>query len=112
MPRHTQGRCPDCGEVVLIEVRKGTAGHVPAHGCRSRACEYPGCRRKDLMDRMVQVGSDEWYCPSHGLLVAAKELVALYRTQGEADWTAISETIGETLPGLVAKAEASGERGL
>ena len=55
---------------------------------------------------MVQLAGGEWHCPIHGLLLAAKDLVLLYRVQGEADWTAISEIIGETLPDLVAKAEA------
>jgi hypothetical protein len=62
------------------------------------------------MGEMVQVCSDEWYCPSHALLLAARDLVALYRVEGDADWTAISEIIAETLPDLVAKMEARKER--
>jgi hypothetical protein len=62
------------------------------------------------MAEMVQVGSGAWYCPEHGLLLAAKELVSLYRAEGNADWTAISEIIGETLPGVVAKVEVQNGR--
>jgi hypothetical protein len=59
---------------------------------------------------MVQAGSGEWYCPAHGLLAAARELVSLSRVEGEADWTAISEIIGDALPELVAKADARESR--
>jgi hypothetical protein len=55
---------------------------------------------------MVQFAGGEWYCPSHGLLLAAKDLVLLYRVEGEADWTRISEILAEELPQLVPKAEA------
>ena len=101
-----QGRCPDCGEAVLVEVTKGKPGVVQLHGCKSRACVYPGCPVKELLDTMVQLAGGEWYCPIHGLLFGAKDLVSLYRVEGDADWTAISEIIGETLPDLVAKVEA------
>jgi hypothetical protein len=58
------------------------------------------------MDEMVQFGFGAWYCPEHGLLIAAKDPVALYRVEGEADWTAIREIIINILPELMAKAEA------
>ena len=101
------GRCPDCGEAVLVEVTKGKPGAVQLHGCKSRACVYPGCRVKELLDRMVQfAGGEWWYCPRHGLLLVAQDLVSLYRAEGDADWTAISEIIGETLPDIIGKIEA------
>jgi len=59
---------------------------------------------------MARLTSGEWYCPRHGLLLAARDLVSLYRVEGDADWTAICEIIAERLPELVAKAEAR-ERG-
>jgi hypothetical protein len=58
------------------------------------------------MDEMVQFATGEWYCPHHGLLLAARDLVSLYRVEGDADWTTISEIIAELLPELVAKVEA------
>ena len=57
---------------------------------------------------MVQSPSGPWYC--HALLLAARELVALYRAEGEADWTAISEIIGETLPEIIAAADREADR--
>ena len=90
----------------MVEVTEGEPGNVMEHGCEARICEYGDCSVIELMEEMVQVGGDEWYCPDHGLLVAAKELVSFYRADGDADWTAISEIIGETLPDLVTKVEA------
>ena len=104
--RRTRGRCPECGESVIVEVTEGEPGNVMEHGCQARACEYADCSVTALTEEMVQLAGGEWYCPSHGLLLAAKDLVLLYRVEGPADWTAISEIIAETLPDLVAKAEA------
>jgi hypothetical protein len=58
-----------------------------------------------MADRMVRHESGAWHCPVHALLLAARHLVSLYRAEGEADWTAICEIIGETLPDIVAKTE-------
>lgn len=55
---------------------------------------------------MVQIESGEWYCPGHALLLAARELVSLYRLGGEARWAVISPIVNEDLPEIVAKAEA------
>jgi hypothetical protein len=55
---------------------------------------------------MIQFPGGEWYCPNHGLLRAAQDLVSLYHTSDDANWTAISEIIGDLLPNLVAKAAA------
>ena len=106
----TQGRCPDCGEVVLIEPTPGSPATIPPHQCGSRACEDERCRVRALMDEMIQFGSGAWYCPEHGLLLAAKELISHYRVAGEADWTAICEIIADILPELVAKVEARARR--
>ena len=108
---HTLGRCPHCGESVTVELRERQPGEILDHSCRALACEYPDCPVIALRDEMVQFASGEWLCPGHGLLVVAKDLVSLYRAEGDADWTAISEIIGETLPDLVMKAEAPGRRG-
>jgi len=54
---------------------------------------------------MIRFQSGEWYCPGHALLLVARELVALHRARGEANWTAISEILGETLPAVIAKLE-------
>ena len=35
-----------------------------------------------------------------------RALVALYRAEGEADWSAISEMIGETLPEILRRIDA------
>ncbi len=106
MARKTQGRCPDCGAPVLVTITRGSPAEIPPHACGARACEYEGCRVRALMDEMVRFPAGEWYCASHGLLLAARDLVALYRVEGDADWTAICEIIGELLPELLAKAEA------
>ncbi len=90
----------------MVEVTEGEPGKIMEHGCDARACGYPDCSVIELEKEMVQFAGGEWYCPSHGLLLAAKDLVTLYRVEGEADWTAISEIIAETLPDVVAKAEA------
>jgi hypothetical protein len=72
---------------------------------RSVRCEHPNCTIKEFIERMVRIDSGKWYCPAHGLLVAAKELVRLYRAKGEADWTRISEIMGEILPERIARLE-------
>jgi hypothetical protein len=58
-----------------------------------------------LQDEMTRLGDQAWYCPSHALVLVAEDLVGLYRTRGDADWTLISEILGETLPGLLLKAK-------
>ena len=98
-----QGRCPDCGAVILVNVRRGRPAEIPLHGCRVRTCESEGCRVRAMVEEMVQQDSGEWHCPGHGLLAAARDLVSLYRA---ADWTAIPKMISAVLPGLIAKAEA------
>ena len=100
------GRCPNCGESVTVKLRKAQPGEILEHGCQARTCEYPACAVTSLREEMVQFDSGEWLCPSHALLILTKELVGLYQVEGDADWTAISEIIGEALPDVVAKAEA------
>ncbi len=109
MPQ-TLGRCPHCGKSVTVNIIEGQPGEILPHACGSRACEYEGCQARALMEEMVQFNSEEWYCPHHALLLAAKDLVSLYRAEGDADWTVISEIIGETLPDLVTKAETQEHR--
>ncbi len=106
MARQSHGRCRDCGAPVPVTVTRGKPAEIPPHACGARACEYERCRVKALTEEMVQFPTGEWYCPGHGLLLAARDLVSLYRVDGEADWTAICEIIAELLPELVAKAEA------
>jgi hypothetical protein len=55
---------------------------------------------------MIRSLSGAWYCPEHALLLAARDLVARYRVEGDADWEAIAEVIGEGLPDILAKIEA------
>jgi len=107
MPRKTLGRCPDCGESVLVTLNPGRPGTIGPHGCRSRLCQQPGCAVKGFPETMFRVESGEWYCPTHALHLAARDLVTLYRAEGEADWTAISEVIDEVLPEVIAKIERS-----
>lgn len=104
--KESNGRCPDCGEWVEIILCEGKPAEIPPHGCRARTCEYPGCRVTRLTEEMVQGASGVWQCPNHALLLAARDLVSLYQCEGEADWTAISEIIGEQLPEIVKKVEA------
>ena len=111
MPQ-ASGRCPDCGESVTVELRKRQPGLILEHGCQARACGYPACSVTALRDEMVQFASGEWFCPGHGLLTLSKELVCLYQAEGDADWTAISEIIGDVLPDVVAKAEARQRRSI
>ena len=83
---------------VLNSIRATPAG--------SRICEYPGCTSEENLEAMTQLAGGEWFCIPHALLAAARDLVALYRVEGEADWTTISEILGETLPRLVEQADA------
>jgi hypothetical protein len=82
-------------------------GKLPLR-CATRACEQPGCDIRRLPEAMVRVATGAWFCPSHALLLAARDLVALYRADGDADWTAISEIIAEVLPEIVTKLESHG----
>jgi hypothetical protein len=50
---------------------------------------------------MIQLPRGEWHCPSHALLAAGRELVALHNVQRDADWAALSKIIGETLPAIL-----------
>jgi hypothetical protein len=105
-PSLAWGRCPDCGAAVEVEIRKPLPGRVLPHGCPARACEYPACRVVELQERMFGHDDGAWYCPRHGLVVTARALVALYRTDGEADWSAMSEIIAETLPEILRRIDA------
>lgn len=64
---------------------------------------------QQLPEAMIKVESGAWFCPSHALLLAVRDLVTLYRAEGEADWTAISEIIAEVLPEVLAKIDAHDE---
>src|SRR2546422_6932542 len=77
MARQTWGRCPDCGAAVLVTPVLGKAGEIAPHACSARYCEYERCRVKALIHEMVQFPTGEWYCPHHGLLLAARDLVSL-----------------------------------
>ena len=105
-PSLAWGRCADCGAAVEVEIRKALPGHVLPHECPARACEYPACRVIELQERMFRHDDGTWYCPRHGLVVAARALVALYRAEGDADWSAMSEMIGETLPEILRRIDA------
>jgi hypothetical protein len=110
MADQTWGPLSRLRRAVLVTRVRGKPGEIAPHACSARACEYERCRVKLVMDEMVQFPSDEWYCPRHGLLLAARDLISLYRVEGDADWTAICEIIAELLPEIVAKLEAR-ERG-
>lgn len=105
MSERTHGRCPECGAAVTVERIRGKPGQALPHGCPVRSCEYPRCQVEGSVRHMTRAAAGEWFCPAHGLLLAAKDLVELYRSEGEANWTQISEFLGETLPELIAKAE-------
>lgn len=77
---------------------------VLPHGCPVRACEYPGCPVTGLRDQMVQLDREVWYCPVHGLLVVAEQLMALHRVASETNLAAIREILDDTLPGILSKA--------
>ena len=104
--QRTIGRCPDCGSPVEVRLVIGRPGTILPHGCPIRVCEYPDCRMTGVRDEMVQHDEGAWYCPSHGLVAVAQDLMALYRAPGVADWNVICEIISETLPGLLAKLNA------
>ena len=106
----SMGRCPDCGAAVEVRIRRRQPARVLPHRCLARLCEYPGCRVTALRDRMVELDSGTWYCPGHGLLVAATTLVDLYRVEDDADWSEICDLIGHTLPDVIGKVGAT-ERG-
>lgn len=75
----TLGRCPDCGLLAPILLARGRASEILEHGCPAHACESPGCLVARLPDDMIQFPSGAWYCPSHALLSAARDLVSLHR---------------------------------
>lgn len=104
--RRTIGRCPDCGNHIEVKLVTGRPGTILQHGCPIRVCEYPGCHMAGAQDGMVQCDEGAWYCPPHGLVATAQELVALYLVPGVADWNVICEIISETLPTLLAKVKA------
>ena len=79
--RRTWGRCPYCGESVIVEVTEREPGKIVEHSCEARSCEYPSCLVTELKEEMVQLADGKWHCPSHGLLLAARHLVALYRAE-------------------------------
>jgi hypothetical protein len=106
-PSLAWGRCPDCGAAVEVEIRNPAPGRVLLHGCPARACEYPACRIIKLHERMIRYEDGTWYCPRHGLLVTVRALVALYRAERDADWSAMCELIGETLPEILRRIEAT-----
>jgi hypothetical protein len=58
-----------------------------------------------LQDEMTRLEDQAWYCSPHALVVVAEDLVGLYRSRGDANWTLITEILGETLPGLLLKAK-------
>jgi len=95
------GRCPDCGVSIEVEVVRRTPPKIPPHGCPAHNCEYPTCPIRLLAEEMVQFSSGAWHCPTHALLATARDLVAFYHAEGAADWTAISEIIGESLPTIL-----------
>ena len=103
MPKKKLGCCPDCGDSVVVTLNPGRPGAIALHACRSRLCQQPGCAVKGLTEVMVRVESGAWYCPNHALHLAARDLVALYRAEGDADWTAISAIIAEVLPAILQK---------
>lgn len=80
-------------------------GKLPQR-CATRTCEHHGCGANGLPEAMIRVESGAWFCLNHILLLAARDLVALYRADGDADWTAIAGIIGEVLPNVVAKFDA------
>jgi hypothetical protein len=91
---------------VIVEVAEVRPDGLIENGREARACEYPDCSLTAVREEMVQFASGEWYCPDHGLLLAAIDLVSLYRGAGIADWESISRILGETLPEIVTKSEA------
>ena len=103
-PYRTIGRCPDCGDPVEVERTAGRPGTVRPHGCPVRACEHPRCGVTGVRDQMVQPDKEVWYCPAHGLLVVAAQLVALHRVADDHHRAAIRAILDDTLPGLVSKA--------
>jgi len=98
---------PIAARAVEVEIRKPSPGRVLPHGCPARACEYPACRVVELRDRMFHCDDGTWYCPGDGLVVAARTLVALYRVEGDADWSAVAEIIEETLPEILRRLDAT-----
>lgn len=96
----TLGRCPDCGEAAAILAVRGKPTEILEHGCPARACECSGCLVTRLPDEMIQFPSGAWYCPSHALLAAARELVSLHRS-GPADQAATAQLLEETLPAVL-----------
>ena len=95
----TLGRCPECGEAAPILAIRGKPTQILEHGCRARACESSGCLVNRLPEEMIQFPSGGWYCPSHALLTAASELVALHQV-GDSQ-TAAAKLLEKTLPAIL-----------
>jgi hypothetical protein len=98
-PVRTLGRCPDCGKSAPIRQARGRPSEILEHGCEARACQSPGCLVCRLPEEMIQFPDGSWYCPSHALLSAARELVTLHRSgNGQA---VIKTLLEETLPAVL-----------
>ena len=91
---------------MIVEVAEVRPGRLIENGREARACEYPDCSLIALREEMVRFAGGEWYCPDHGLLLVAIDLVSLHRAAGNANWESISKILGETLPEIVTKSEA------
>ena len=95
----TLGRCPDCGEATPIVAVRGSPIEILKHGCRARPCATSGCLVSRPPEEMVQLASEGWYCPSHALLAAVRQLVALHRTAPNQALTA--ELLETTVPAIL-----------
>jgi len=107
MPRQVSGRRSDRGATLPVTPRAREPSAIEPHPCAPITRQADGDRVGRLLD-MIQSPSGPWYC--HALLLAARELVSRYRVEGEADWTAIAEIIGETLPEILAAVERETDR--
>jgi hypothetical protein len=95
----TLGRCPDCGAAAPILVVRGEPTEIFEHDCQARTCEASGCLVTRARDEMIRFPSGDWYCASHGLLTAARDLVSLHR---DGDHTAMAALLDETVPAVLA----------
>src|SRR5687768_11136232 len=80
MRTKTLGRCPDCSKAAPIIRERGKPAEILPHDCDARPCEARGCLVARLPVEMIQFPSGAWYCPSHALLTAAREIVFLHGT--------------------------------
>lgn len=100
------GRCSECGAPVSRQGGRSRGVGNASHACTARSCEYHGCHESAPLQKMVKFETGEWYCPYHGLVLVATDLLSLCRAGNDEQWVAARQIIQHTLPDLIDRNEA------